>query len=101
MCASMKRSSCACNSWVRGEYSNSMRIFRGEWGRAARRASALPGDAPAHLGERPGTGRGLARLFARGGAGLDPLGDALQDAGDAEQVVGEIEIPVGHHGIGI
>ena len=60
---------------------------------------ALLGDAPAHLGERSCAGGRLACLRARRRAGLDPLGDALQDPGHAEQVVGEVEIPVGHHGV--
>src|SRR5664279_1232370 len=101
MCSSMKRSSCACSSFVRGEYSKSMTVFRGEGGERGRAASALLGEAPAHFGERLGTGRRLSCLLARRRAGLDALGDALQDAGDPEQVVREIEVPVGHHRVGI
>ena len=66
-----------------------------------RRSGAVLGDAPAHLGQRPGAGGRLARLRARGGAVLDALGDALQDGGHAEQVVGEVEVPVGHHRVGV
>src|SRR6188508_3413068 len=106
MWSSMKRSNCACSSLVRGEYSKSMMdpwLFGERPGRnpESDARGAVLGDAPAHLGQRPGTGRRLARLRARGGARLDPLGDALQDAGHAEQVVGEVEVPVGHHRLGI
>src|SRR6185295_13906143 len=99
MWSSMKRSSCACSSLVRGENSKSMvkSLVKGRIdGPGSGARGAVLSDAPAHLGQRPRAGGRLAGLRARGGAVLDPLGDALQDAGDAEQVVGEVEVPVGH-----
>src|SRR5277367_5953150 len=103
MCSSMKRRSWLCSSLVRAEYSKSMvsPAVLVALQRAGRRRSGLLRDLPAHFGKWPCPGRRLPRLLARRRAGLDSLGDSLQDAGDAKQVVGEVEIPVGHDRVGI
>jgi hypothetical protein len=58
------------------------------------------GELPGQFGHGPRAAAGGHGLLARCGAGLDPLGDALQDGGDAEQVVGQVEVPVGRQRLG-
>ena len=63
----------------------------------ARLANCQPSCAD---GRTPHAARRIARVGARCGAVLHPLGDALQDGGDAEQVVGQVEVPIGRRGVG-
>ena len=58
-------------------------------------ALAFEGKAPGHLGQQRRAGGRTDSLGAGGGAGLDSLGNALQDGRDAKQVVGHVEVPVG------
>src|SRR5580765_8360030 len=83
-------------SLVLAEYSKSM----GSPEMEKRGGLRLLGELPGQLGHRPGALGGIDGLLAGGGAGLDALGDALQDRGHAEEVVGLVEVPVGRQRLG-